>query len=205
MNIKLNITLKHDGIIENKEFDGTFLNNRIIYNDDVKVIIDLENKRIERISDDYKVEIISTYKIEETPAFDINPSVKVKYLITKYKPNRAEWKASIKKLRPIKFIKETYKAIVVLINRSQKTKEAISKCDSDIIISTRSLFDGWVSKYAKSSIYKIAWEHNHHHNDIKYANKVVESCKYLDTLVLVSDSLRNYYKKESDQILRNML
>ena len=57
MNIKLNITLKHDGIIENKEFDGTFLNNRIIYNDDVKVIIDLENKRIERISDDYKVEL----------------------------------------------------------------------------------------------------------------------------------------------------
>ena len=48
MNIKLNITLKHDGIIENKEFDGTFLNNRIIYNDDVKVIIDLQNKRIER-------------------------------------------------------------------------------------------------------------------------------------------------------------
>lgn len=57
MDVKLNITLKHDGIIENKEFDGTFLNNRIIYNDDVKVTIDLENKRIERISDDYKVEL----------------------------------------------------------------------------------------------------------------------------------------------------
>ena len=57
MDIKLNITLKHDGIIENKEFEGTFEDNRIIYNDDVKVIIDLENEKIERISDDYKVEL----------------------------------------------------------------------------------------------------------------------------------------------------
>lgn len=157
-----------------------------------KSVINLANL----LSDCYQVEIISTYKIEDVPAFDINPNVSVKYLITKYKPNRDEWKDSIKRIRPIKFIKETYKALVVLINRRRKTTAAMKSCDSDIIISTRDLFNKWLGMYGKKNSYKIAWEHNHHHNDYKYANKVVESCKNIDTLVLVSDNLRNFYKKE---------
>ena len=56
MNIKLNITLKHDGITETNEFNGTFENNRIIYNDDTKVIIDLENQKLERMREDYRGE-----------------------------------------------------------------------------------------------------------------------------------------------------
>ena len=157
-----------------------------------KSVVNLANL----LSNDYKVEIISTYKIEETPAFEINPNVSVRYLITKYKPNRLEWKESIKKIRPIRFIKETYKAIVVLINRRRKTVNAIKKCDSDIMISTRFLFNKWLGNYGRKSAYKIAWEHNHHHNDITYAKKVVNSCSSIDTLVLVSDSLRTFYKKK---------
>jgi len=157
-----------------------------------KCVVNLANLLI----DTYDVEIVSTYKLEDAPAFDINEKVKVRYLISKYKPNREEWKQSIRKIRPIKFIKETYKAIVVLFNRRRKTVDAIKKCDSDIIISTRDLFNKWVSTYAKGKAYKIAWEHNHHHNDMVYAKKVVKSCYNMDTLVLVSDSLRSFYKKQ---------
>ena len=157
-----------------------------------KCVVNLANLLV----DTYDVEIVSTYKLEDAPAFDINEKVKVRYLISKYKPNREEWKQSIRKIRPIKFIKETYKAIVVLFNRRRKTVDAIKKCDSDIIISTRDLFNKWVSTYAKGKAYKIAWEHNHHHNDMVYAKKVVKSCYNMDTLVLVSDSLRSFYKKQ---------
>jgi len=157
-----------------------------------KCVVNLANL----LKDDYEVEIVSTYKLENTPAFDIDEKVKVRYLISKYKPNREEWKQSIKKLKPIKFIRETYKAVVVLVNRRRKTVDAMKKCDSDIIISTRDLFNKWVSAYAKGKAYKIAWEHNHHHNDMVYAKKVVKSCSNMDTLVLVSDSLRNFYKKQ---------
>ena len=157
-----------------------------------KCVVNLANLLV----DTYDVEIVSTYKLEDTPAFDINEKVKVRYLISKYKPNREEWKQSIRRIRPIKFIKETYKAIVVLFNRRRKTVDAIKKCDSDIIISTRDLFNKWVSTYAKGKAYKIAWEHNHHHNDMVYAKKVVKSCYNMDTLVLVSDSLRSFYKKQ---------
>lgn len=156
-----------------------------------KSIVNLANLLV----DSYDVEIVSTYKLDDTPAFDIDDRVKVKYLITSIKPNREEWKNAIRKLKPIKFVKETTKALTVLLNKRNKTIDAIKKCDSDIIISTRDLFNKWVSNYAKPKAYKIAWEHNHHHGNIEYAKKVVDSCKNMDTLVLVSDSLRNFYKK----------
>lgn len=145
---------------------------------------------------DYEVEIISTYKLDDKPAFDIDDSAKITYLIDKYKPNREEWKQSIRKLNIIKFIKETYIAIKVLLLRKTKTVDAMKKCDSDIMISTRVLFNKWLGDYGSSKAYKIAWEHNHHHQDMEYAKKVVNSCKGINSLVLVSDSLRSFYKKE---------
>lgn len=156
-----------------------------------KCIINLANL----LCKEYQVEIVSTYKLEDTPAFDIDDRVNVTYLIDKYKPNREEWVYALKKLKPIKFIKESYKAIVVLLLRRSKTKEAMKKCDSDIMISTRVLFNKWLGECGKSKAYKIGWEHNHHHQDMKYANTVVKSCTKLDSLVLVSDSLRSFYKK----------
>ena len=147
------------------------------------------------LCNDYEVEIISTYKLADTPAFDISDKVKVVYLIDKYKPNREEWKLALKKFRLIKLIKETYKALVVLLLRRVKTKEAMRECSSDIMISTRVLFNKWLGETGRSKAYKIAWEHNHHHEDMDYAKGVVNSCRKLDTLVLVSDSLRAFYKK----------
>ncbi len=148
------------------------------------------------LANDYEVEIVSTYKLDQTPAFDVSHQVKITYLIEKYKPNREEWKDSIRHFHPIKFLKETKNAILVLFLRKTKTMEAMKKCDSDIIISTRVLFNKWLGQYGKKKAYKIAWEHNHYHDDMDYANGVVHSCRNLDSLVLVSDSLRNFYKKK---------
>ena len=148
------------------------------------------------LCNDYEIEIISTYKLEGSPVFDIDDKVKITYLIDKYKPNREEWKNALKKLRIIKLIKETYVAIKVLALRKSKTVEAIKKCDSDIMISTRVLFNKWLGIYGKKNAYKIGWEHNHHHQDVEYAKGVVNSCSNLNTLVLVSDSLRSFYKKK---------
>ena len=65
------------------------------------------------LSDIYKVEILSVYKLYDTPAFDIDSRVEVSYLIENHKPNREEWKNAVKKLRPIKFIRESYEAIEI--------------------------------------------------------------------------------------------
>lgn len=145
---------------------------------------------------DYEVEIISSYKLLDEPAFDLNPAVKVKYLITKYKPNREAWKRSVKKLRPISFVKESFNSVMTLAFRRSTMIRAIEDCHSDIIISTRDLFNFWLGTYGKKSCYKIGWEHNHYHGDMSYADKVTKSARKLDALVLVSDSLRRFYKKQ---------
>ena len=72
----------------------------------------------------------------------------------------------------------------------------IKNSDADIIISTRDIFNEWLGEYGADSILKIGWEHNHYHGDYNYAHGVVRSAIHLDYLVLVSDALRKYYKKE---------
>lgn len=148
------------------------------------------------LSDTYDIEIISTYKLYDKCPFEINDKVKVTYLIDKYKPNKEEWLNALKKFKIIKLIKETYIALRVLLLRRTKTIKAMKEIQADIYISTRTLFNKWLGKNVNKSKYKIAWEHNHHHGNIKYVNEVVKSCKYIDNLVLVSDSLRSFYKKE---------
>lgn len=146
--------------------------------------------------DDYEVEIISSYQLLDKPAFEIDPRVEIRYLITKFKPNREAWKASIKHLRPISFVKESFNSVMTLALRRSTMIRAIENCHSDIIISTRDLFNTWLGNYGKKSCYKIGWEHNHYHGDMSYADKVTKSAKNLDALVLVSDSLRKFYKKQ---------
>lgn len=148
------------------------------------------------LADDYEVEIISSYQLFEKPAFDIDPRVEVRYLITRYKPNREAWKSSIKHLRPISFVKESFNSVMTLALRRSTMIRAIENCHSDIIISTRDLFNTWLGIYGRKSCYKIGWEHNHYHGDMSYADKVTKSARNLDALVLVSDSLRKFYKKQ---------
>ena len=139
------------------------------------------------LCDTYDVEIVSSYKLYDQPVFDLNPKVKVKYLITKYQPNREAWKNSIKKVKPIVFLKESKNSIMTLLLRRRTMIKTIKQCDSDIIISTRDLFNKWLGKYGKKKTLKIGWEHNHHHGDVSYANKVASSSENLNVLVLVSD------------------
>lgn len=146
--------------------------------------------------DEYEVEIISSYQLFDKPAFDIDPRVEVRYLITKFKPNREAWKTSLKHLRPISFIKESFNSVMTLALRRSTMIRAIEESHSDIIISTRDLFNTWLGNYGKKSCYKIGWEHNHYHGDMSYADKVTKSARNLDALVLVSDSLRKFYKKQ---------
>ncbi|MEG1987396.1 MAG: glycosyltransferase [Bacilli bacterium] len=147
------------------------------------------------LCDDYEVEIIVSYKLNEEPVFTINNKVKINYLIEGRGPNQRAWENSIKKLNIFSFIKESYRGLVTLFLRRSTMVKAIRKSDADIIISTRDIFNKWLGIYGRGKALKIGWEHNHHHGDMSYANKITKSARDLDYLVLVSDSLRSYYKK----------
>ena len=154
-----------------------------------RAISDLANSLV----DDYLVEIVSTYKVCDKPVNRLDRKVKVTYL-TDLKPNKVEFKTALRKFKLISAFKEGKKSIEILKLKKDLMIDYIKNCDSDVIISTRDIHNLWLGMYAREGVLKIGWEHNHHHGNMKYAKKIIESCSNLDYLVLVSKDLTNFYK-----------
>ena len=147
------------------------------------------------LCDKYEVEIACSYKLFENSVFPVNDKVTIKYL-TDVKPNRKEFKSAIRSKNIFKIFKEGLYAIKTLLKRRSTMVKYIKNCDSDVIIATRDIFDEWLGDYGKEETLKIGWEHNHYHNDFKYASNITRANRKLDYLVLVSNSLREFYSKE---------
>lgn len=142
----------------------------------------------------YEVEIVCTYKLYDKPVFDLNKKVKVCYLIEGYRPNRVEFKRALKKKKIFTAFKEGLKSLKILHLRRKTMINYIKNSDADVIISTRDIFNAWLGDYAKSEVLKIGWEHNHYHDNYRYARNVIRSVYYLDYFVLVSASLKDFYE-----------
>ena len=150
---------------------------------------------VNMLHDSYEIEIISTYKLYDTPSFPIPSDVRIKYLLPKNQPNKKEIKEAIRKKQPLRLLSEGFKAIETLYLRRKTMKEAIKTCRSDIIISTRVLFTEWLSAFGNPHSIKISQEHNHHNNDEKYIKRIVRSCKGIDFFLPVSRELTDFYSE----------
>lgn len=173
-----------------------------------RAIASLSNSLIE----DYEIEIISTYKLYDKPVMDFNSKIKITYLIESNLAKRVEeYKILLKQFHLIKLVKilyhdykfniirlinDTYKSIKTVINKKKKMINYIKDCSSDIIISTRDIYNLWLSKYGNKESLKLGWEHNHHNDDGKYIKKIVTSVQGLDYLVLVSKELTEFYQEQ---------
>lgn len=155
-----------------------------------KVICNLANLLVEN----YDVKIVSTYKLNEKPSFDINGKVKIEYLIEDLQPNKQELKNSLKNFNLILSIKELIKSFKILYLRKYLMIKAIKNLNCDIVISTRILHNNLVGKYTNKKIIKIAQEHNHHNNNQKYIKKVIKSLRNFDYFMPVSNELADFYK-----------
>lgn len=140
------------------------------------------------------VEIISTYKLQDKPAFDIDSRVKITYLMQDLKPNGMEFKKAVKSKNIIQIFRQGVISCKVLYLRRKLMIQAIKKCDSDVIISTRVLHSNWLGKYGRKDAIKIAQEHNHHNGDAKIINNTVKSLKNIDYFMPVSEELADFYK-----------
>ena len=147
------------------------------------------------LEQNYKIEIISTYKTLDKPAFDFSDKVKIKYLIND-RPYKEELKDSIKKLKLISIVKYLFKNAKLLMLKYSENIKIIKSINSDYIITTRDFHNKLVGKYAKDMIIKIATEHNHHNNNSRYIKKVVTSLKNIDYFVVVSEDLKEFYKNK---------
>ena len=157
-----------------------------------KSIVSLANLLCER----YDIEIACSYQLYDESVFELNKKVKVVYLNKRdIIPNHESLRVALNSHNVFDIAKEFNYAAKVLKYRKKSMINYIKNCDSDVIISTRDIFNEWLSLYGKQQTLKIGWEHNHFHDNYKYAHKVVRSVKKLDYLVLVSSDLEKYYKK----------
>lgn len=161
-----------------------------------KSIIALANLLVDK----FDVEIAVSYKLYDKPAFNIDKKVKIKYLTEDVVPNKEELKNAFRSKNPFKILSEGKKSADILKIRRSTMVDYIKNTDADIIISTRDIFDDWLGRYAKDSVIKIGWEHNHYHGNMKYANKITKYASKLDYFVLVSKELRDYYSSELKKI-----
>ena len=162
----------------------------------------------------YKVEIACIYKLYDQAAFKIDSKVKVNYLINSNLPKKVEeyklllfrfhfiklfsklYKDYFSKLKFKEFFSDSIGGIQMYSKRMKVMKKYIQNSNADVIISTRTFLNDLLSHYKRENVLTIGWEHNHYHNNMKYAIDVVRSCKRLDYFVLVSNDLYKFYENQ---------
>ena len=142
---------------------------------------------------DFKINVISTYKLYPKPVYDFAKDINITYLIDGG-PNKEEFKQAIKDKKFISIIKEGFKSLRILYLRRRKNIKAIRNIHSKYIITTRILHNKLVCEYANKNIIKIATEHNYHNDNKKYYHKVINSIYDFDYFVLVSEPLLKFYQ-----------
>ena len=142
----------------------------------------------------YEIEIISTYKLSEKPAFNFSKKIKINYLINEG-PCRSELKDAIKKYNVLKVFKYIFKNIKLLFLKYVKNINAIKKIDSKYVITTRIFHNTLVNNFLPNDGYvKIATEHNYPTD--KYKQNLVNSISNFNYLVVVSKELETIYSQE---------
>lgn len=147
------------------------------------------------LKEEYEIEIVSTYKVLDKPAFEIPSKVKITYLINN-KPNKEEFKNAVKNKQIIKIFIEGFKALKILYLKRSRNIKAIRNTYSDYIITTRTFHNNLVGYYGYYDITKIATEHNFHNDDKKYIRSVINSLKGFDYFAVVSNNLKEFYENK---------
>ena len=150
------------------------------------------------LKNDYEIEIITTYKFHEKPAFDFDKNIKIKYLINE-NPTTISLKELIKSFKFLKATKEIVRRIKFKYLSFKLNVKEIKNLKSDIVITTRTYHNKLVNNYCKSNIKKIATEHNYHNNDKKYVKALMSSITNFDYFAICTKELYDYYKKYYDE------
>ncbi len=149
---------------------------------------------LKMLENDYEIDLVVTYKLNEKPSFPISNKVNIKYLIDGA-PNREEINRALKRKKVFNLIKELFKGAKILLEKKRKTKKAIKEIDSDYIITTRLYETKLVNKLLKKkNIVKILTDHNEVSK--KYKKELIKSTTNYDKIVVVNEEIERVYKEE---------
>ena len=143
------------------------------------------------LSQNYDITIVSAFEINK-PVYELERNVKILYLKKDLKLNN-KVKEMAHKHKYFNCIKEVINDHKILHEKKKLMIDYIKKTDSDIIISTRNLYNYWLCKYGNKNIKKIGIDQQDFTSK-KYVNKVIKYSKDLDYFVTVSKEQDKFYK-----------
>ncbi len=146
------------------------------------------------LSEEYLVDLVSVFKVSESPLYLINSNVSINYLIEDY-VNMDNIKRYFKRKNIFKCLGEVFKLVKLNVLRKVKTRKFIKTLSSDYIL-TSDLYDTkMVNKLLKrKNTVKIYTEHNEPESD--YFKRIIKYTKNYDKLVLPNQEITLKYKKE---------
>ena len=149
-----------------------------------KAICSMANLFVQR----YPVEIISVYDMPNAPAYPLDEHVKVRYLL-KDRPNQKEWRAALRGLRPISFLRESIRAVQVLVGKKIAVRRTIRSIHDGILITTRHEDNLVLSELGDPKVWKIAQVHEDHCFDLRYLDGFRHGYSGLDVVVMLTPGL----------------
>lgn len=155
-----------------------------------KAIISMANLFAER----YDVEIISVYRMPNSPAFPLDERVKVRYLLSDC-PNREEWHEAVRSLRPLTILRESLRAIRILREKKRAVRETIRSIHDGILITTRHEDNLLLSRWGDSRVWKIGQLHHDHAFRRKYLRAFRSAYGGIDVLALLTPGLVDEAKR----------
>ena len=169
--------------------DITFLMLHLNYGGIEKQVSTLANE-LAKFKDRYTINIVSVYKINDEPFYELDPNIKIKYLMDRG-PNKAEIKHALKTFNIFRLIIELFKGLNIVISKYSLMKKEIENLNTDIIVSSRIEF----SKYIKrKDTLNISQEHSYIDSP-SYIKKVRKSFRYIDYLVVMTEGAQKKYEQ----------
>ena len=104
-------------------------------------------------------------------------------------PNREQWKAALRELRPLRFIKESIRSVKILMGKRRSVIRVIKNIQDGVIITTRHEHNLLLSRYGSPNVLKIGQLHHDHRFEKKYVRGFEKGYEGIDVLALLTPQL----------------
>lgn len=141
----------------------------------------------------YNVTILCTYNFG-TPAYPLDPSVNITYLLNRL-PNREALSRALKNKRPLSLIREGISAAITLYLKKYSLKRALKKIEDGVVIASRDLDVCIANRHLKKSVRLFAQIHYDPFTDEKLLKHLSNAYNSCEKIIVLLPSLGNRLKQ----------
>lgn len=180
-----------------------FMHNIYALGGTVKAVSELANTLADK---GHHIEIISVFRAQDEPYFEINDKIKIKTLVDyRLKPqntkaimmNRLNKYTSLLKPKEINQFEPGLNQFSKYVEH--KMIKAIKKVDTDVLVGTRASFNILISKYHSNDVITVGMEHmNLHAHPENYQQDILTAYRNIDLVTTLTQQDQLNYEQQID-------